>query len=172
MNIVLGWLWEPYYGHELGFLKGIYKYFFDASYRICAKVKHIAYSTPLLSKYLSRRLLIRHGLVISPGVRIGRNLKLPHPIGIVIGCQTVLGDDCTIYQGVTIGQNRNGYPKIGNDVIIYSGAKIFGDITIGNHVVIGANSVVKNNIPDNSVVVGIPARVLRRIDNERDSALF
>lgn len=85
----------------------------------------------------------------------------PHPVGIVIGKGAVIGKNCVIYQNVTIGQEHNALPKIGDNVQIYAGAILIGDITIGNNVMIGAGSVVTKSIPDNAVVVGNPAKIIK-----------
>ena len=76
-----------------------------------------------------------------------------------------IGEKVTIYQGVTIGQSKGVYPVIGDNVIIYAGAKIVGDVHIGNNVIIGANSVVVDSVPDNTIVAGIPARVIKTIND-------
>lgn len=92
----------------------------------------------------------------------------PHLLGIVISKYAVLGKNCVVYQNVTIGTkhkqntNKNDYPKIGDNVIIYAGAVIVGPIKIGNNVVIGANSLVLQDVPDNCVVAGIPAKIISR----------
>jgi serine O-acetyltransferase len=97
---------------------------------------------------------------------IGPGLMLPHPAGIVIGRGSVIGSRSTLYQGVTLGASDwhsdriTAFPKVGHAVFIYAGAKIIGDITIGNNVVIGANSVVLQDIPDNALAVGNPARII------------
>lgn len=102
------------------------------------------------------------GIQLGFGAKIGGGLNFTHFSGIVIHGDTVIGDNCTIFQGVTIGSTRGkGMPKrIGNNVIIYAGAKIITNVTIGDNVVIGANAVVTHDIPSNAVALGMPARVV------------
>ncbi len=103
---------------------------------------------------------------IHPAARIGRRVFIDHGIGIVIGETAVVGDDVTIYQGVTLGGVNTAkgkrHPTIEHGVVIGSGAKILGNITIGANSKIGANSVVIKNVPEDSTAVGIPARVIRK----------
>lgn len=112
--------------------------------------------------YYRYRNLKKYSCIIAPSADIGKNLKLPHPMGVIIGRDAKIGNDCTIYQQVTIGQKNDKFPTIGNNVIIYAGAKIVGDIKIGNNVIIGANAVVIKDVPDNCTAVGIPARILEK----------
>lgn len=93
---------------------------------------------------------------------------LPHGLnGIIISRYAVIGKNSRIFHQVTIGQDENGKaPIIGDNVTIYSGAKVFGDIHIGNNVVIGTNSVVTHNVEDNAVVAGVPAKVIRYLDKD------
>lgn len=108
--------------------------------------------------------LARHitGIEIHPGAKIGKRLFIDHGMGIVIGETTTIGNDCTIYHGVTLGgtgkDKNKRHPDLGNNVIIGCGAKVLGPIQIGNNVKIGANSVVLHDIPDNSTAVGIPRK--------------
>lgn len=93
--------------------------------------------------------------------------KFAHPIGIVIAKDVKIGKNCVIFQNVTIGAGTDGkVPKIGNNVIFYANAIAFGDITIGDNVIIGAGCVVTKSIPENSVVVGNPARIIRQNENK------
>jgi serine O-acetyltransferase len=111
------------------------------------------------------------GIEIHPGAQIGRRFFIDHGMGVVIGETAIVGDDCLLYQGVTLGgtgkERGKRHPTLGNRVIIGSGAKVLGNITIGDDVRVGAGSVVLKPVPDHSTVVGIPGRVVRsRMDNE------
>ncbi len=105
------------------------------------------------------------GIEIHPQARIGRNLFIDHGMGVVIGQTASIGDNVTIYHGVTLGSKGGSiqgkrHPDIGNDIIIGSGAQILGAIIIGDNVAIGANSVVTSDIPSGVTVMGIPARII------------
>ncbi len=106
------------------------------------------------------------GIEIHPGATIGRRLFIDHGMGVVIGETAVIGDDCLIYQHVTLGgtgkDKGKRHPTVGNNVVIGGGAKVLGNITIGDHSRIGAGSVVIQSVPDHSTVVGIPGRVVRQ----------
>lgn len=113
------------------------------------------------------------GTEFSPNCKIGKNLQIAHGQDIVIGGDTIVGNNCIIYNGVTIGvsgklikkdgllQQEKLYPKIGNNCIIYTGAKVLGNISVGDNVIIGANSVVLNDIPNSVIVAGIPAKLIK-----------
>lgn len=118
----------------------------------------------LLSKCFLRRYMFKFGIQISYNAKIGPGFYIGHFSGIVVNWRTVIGENCNISQGVTIGQinSDNGIevPTIGNNVYIAPGVKIIGGVKIGNNVAIGANAVVTKDIPDNGVAVGIPAEVI------------
>ena len=106
------------------------------------------------------RLQRRYGVWISPRCRIGKRFHMMHFQGITIGSGVVIGDDCTIYQQVTLGKEKGRFPAIGNGVTIYAGAKVIGGITVGDNAVIGANAVVTKDVPANAVAAGVPARII------------
>lgn len=112
------------------------------------------------------------GIEIHPGAIIGRGLFIDHGTGVVIGETTEIGDDCTIYQGVTLGgtgkDTGKRHPTIGNNVLIGSGAKVLGPFVVGNNVKIAAGAVVLTEIPDNCTAVGVPARIVRRGGKKED----
>lgn len=104
------------------------------------------------------------GVDIHPGARIGRRFFIDHGMGVVIGETTEIGDDVLVYQGVTLGgtgkEKGKRHPTLGNDVVVGTGAAVLGNILIGNHVKIGAGSVVVRSVPDYSTVVGVPGRIV------------
>lgn len=109
------------------------------------------------------------GIEIHPGAKIGTGLFIDHGMGVVIGETAEIGNNVVLYHGVTLGgtgkHKGKRHPTIGNNVIIGTGAKILGPITIGDNSKIGANAVVLENIPANSTAVGIPAKVVNKINN-------
>lgn len=122
----------------------------------------------ILAQYFCYRIEKKFRCRISPGAVIGVGLNLPHPEGVVIGEKAKIGKNATIYQQVTIGQNQGGYPIIGDNVIIYAGAKIIGNIHIGYNSVIGANAVVTKDVPANSIWGGIPAKEITKRDVKKE----
>jgi serine O-acetyltransferase len=123
----------------------------------------------LLARIVSQFNRTVTGIEIHPGATIGRRCFIDHGMGVVIGETTEIGDDVLLYQGVTLGgtgkERGKRHPTIGNNVVIGTGAKILGNITIGDHTKIGAGSVVIRSVPDHSTVVGVPGRVVRlRVD--------
>ncbi|MHB1950786.1 MAG: serine O-acetyltransferase [Acidiferrobacteraceae bacterium] len=118
--------------------------------------------------HLSRWLT---GIEIHPGARLGRRFFIDHGSGVVIGETAEVGDDCTLYQGVTLGgtswQQEKRHPTLGNQVVVGAGAKVIGPIHIGDRTRIGSNSVVVKDVPADSTVVGIPGRVIGAGDAQR-----
>lgn len=127
---------------------------------------------PFVPRYLSFIARQLTGIDIHPGAKIGANFFIDHGQGVVIGETAEVGNDVTLYQGVTLGgvsiEQKKRHPTLGDHIIVGAGAKVLGPITIGNHVKIGANSVVTKNIPDNSTVVGVPGRIVNNPELEKD----
>ena len=119
-----------------------------------------------LARVLSQIPRFMTGVEIHPAAQIGRRFFIDHAMGVVIGETTVIGDDCVLYQGVTLGGtgNESGkrHPTLGDRVTVGTGAKVLGNIHIGDDVRIGGNSVVVKDVPPASTVVGVPGRVVRR----------
>ena len=112
--------------------------------------------------------VLHHNIFIyTEAERIGGGLMFHHDFSTMVSANSI-GKGCHIYQQVTIGNGRGGCPVIGNDVTIFAGAKVYGGIIIGDDVVIGANCVVNKNIPSHSMVVGIPAKVIKCRKSEND----
>lgn len=123
-----------------------------------------------LARWLSQRTAHKTGIEIHPGAQIGKGLFIDHGHGVVIGETTIIGDNVTLYQGVTLGGNGKEHgkrhPTIGNNVMISAGARVLGSFTVGDNSKIGSGSVVLSEVPPNSTVVGVPGRVVKQ-DNER-----
>ena len=119
-----------------------------------------------LARWVSQRAVRKTGIEIHPGATIGRRLVIDHGTGIVIGETTEIGDDVLVYQGVTLGgtgkDTGKRHPTIGNNVMISAGAKVLGPFKIGDNSRVAAGAVVLEEVPPNSTVVGIPARVVRQ----------
>ena len=135
---------------------------------LCYRVAHKLY---LSEHYFSARLVSQvarrlTGIEIHPGATIGKRLFIDHGMGLVIGETTEIGDDCTLYQGVTLGGTGKDvgkrHPTLGNNVMVGAGAKVLGPVKIGDNSKIAAGAVVLNEIPEQSTAVGIPAKVVKK----------
>ena len=128
--------------------------------------KLLSWKIPLVPRFLSSLSRFFTGIEIHPAAQIGRRFFIDHGMGVVIGETTIIGDDVLLYQDVTLGgtgkEAGKRHPTIGNFVTIGAGAKVLGNIEIGENSRIGAGSVVVENVPENSTVVGIPGRIVKR----------
>ncbi len=135
------------------------------SYRIAHSL--LKKKIPFIPRFLSQATKWITGIEIHPGAAIGKGFFIDHGMGVVIGETSIIGDNVTLFQGVTLGgtgkEKGKRHPTIGNNVVIGAGAKILGDIKVGNNVNVGANAVVIRNIPDDSTVVGVPGRIARKL---------
>lgn len=135
---------------------------------IAHRVAHFFYRIHLyfLARLLSQ--ISRHftGIEIHPGAKIGRRFFIDHGMGVVIGETAIVGDDVLLYQGATLGgtglEKGKRHPTIGNNVVIGAGAKVLGNITVGDNSYIGSNAVVIKDVPPNSTVVGVPGRITKQ----------
>jgi serine O-acetyltransferase len=142
----------------------------DPSRALIASIRNYqaqAAKRSMLGAWLNKYVALKHrfwsvitGADIPVTCHIGGGLLMPHPNGIVIHPDAVLGVNCLVFQQVTIGQRNGGVPIIGGHVDIGAGAKILGSVTIGNHAIIGANAVVLEDVPENATAVGVPARIV------------
>ncbi len=133
-------------------------------YRIARVLSKLRLSC--VSRVVSQFARALTGIEIHPGAKIGKGLFIDHGMGVVIGQTSVIGDNVTLFQGVTLGgtgkEKGKRHPTLGDNVVVGAGAKILGNITIGNNVLIGANAVVIRDVPPDSTVVGVPGRVAKR----------
>lgn len=138
------------------------------SYRIAHKLymkKHY-----FMARWVSQRAVRKTGIEIHPGATIGRGLFIDHGSGVIIGETAILGDNITLYQGVTLGgtgkEKGKRHPTLKDNVMVSAGAKVIGSFTIGENSKIGAGSVVLEEVPPNCTVVGVPGRIVRRDDKK------
>lgn len=138
------------------------------NYRVAHKLyrkKHY-----FLARWISQRAARKTGIEIHPGARIGKGLFIDHGSGVIIGETTVIGNNVTLYQGVTLGgtgkERGKRHPTLQDNVMVSAGAKIIGSFTVGENSKIGAGSVVLNEVPPNCTVVGVPGWIVRRDDKK------
>jgi len=119
-----------------------------------------------MARWLSQRTVRKTGIEIHPGATIGKGLFIDHGSGVIIGETTIIGDNVTLYQGVTLGgtgkERGKRHPTLEDNVMVSAGAKILGSFTIGENSKIGAGSVVLKEVPPNCTVVGVPGRIVKR----------
>lgn len=132
------------------------------------RINHILWDlgVPVIPRLFSHIARFLTGIEIHPAARIGPGFFIDHGMGVVIGETTEIGEDCLLYQGVTLGgtgkEKGKRHPTLGNNVVVGTGAKILGAITIGDHTKIGANAVVLDSVPEYSIVVGVPGKVIKK----------
>lgn len=121
---------------------------------------------PVLPRVISHFSRFLTGIEIHPGARIGSSFFIDHGMGVVIGETTIIGNNVTLFQGVTLGgtgkEKGKRHPTLGNNIVVGVGAKVLGNIVIGDNVKVGANSVVLESVPPDSTVVGVPGRVVKQ----------
>jgi serine O-acetyltransferase len=128
-----------------------------------------------LARWISQIFRWTTGIEIHPGAKIGKSFFIDHGMGVVIGETSIIGDGVLLYQGVTLGgtglEKGKRHPTVGNNVVIGAGAKILGNISIGDNSYIGANAVVIKDVPPNSTVVGVPGRITKQDGKKIDVSL-
>ena len=141
------------------------------------RIAHVLWKMhiPLVPRCISQAGRFLTGIEIHPGAAIGKEFFIDHGMGVVIGETTIIGDNVTIYQGVTLGgtgkERGKRHPTIGDNVVIGTGAKVLGNIDIGDNSYIGANAVVIKDVPANSTVVGVPGRITKQDGKKIDISL-
>lgn len=130
---------------------------------------------PILPRLISQIARGLTGVEVHPGATIGKGFFIDHGMGVVIGETTIIGDNVTLFQGVTLGgtgkERGKRHPTIGNNVVVGTGAKVLGNITVGDNSYIGANAVVIKDVPHNSTVVGVPGRITKQDGKKIDVSL-
>jgi len=140
------------------------------------RVSHALWTLGLrwFARFVSHWMRFFTGIEIHPGATIGRRVFIDHGMGVVIGETAEIGDDCTLYHGVTLGgvswNQGKRHPTLGKNVVVGAGAKILGPFTIGDNAKIGSNSVVVKAVPEGATVVGIPARVVEHAKAQGEAA--
>ena len=133
-------------------------------HRIAHKLNY--WKIPLIPRVISNISRFFTGIEIHPNARIGRRFFIDHGMGVVIGATTIIGDDVLLYQGVTLGGTGNEHgkrhPTLENNIVVGAGAKVLGNITIHSNSRIGAGSVVIDDVPENSTVIGVPGRIVKQ----------
>ena len=149
----------------------LYIYMFNPSFRLILNYRLGAYFynseykiLKIIANYYKHRQIIKRSCQISYSANIGTNIHFPHPIGIVIGDGVVIGNNVSIWQQVTLGshgkkEEKKKYPLVGDNVKIYSGSIILGDVQIGECAIVAAGAVVTKNVPAHKVAVGVPALI-------------
>ena len=142
------------------------------------RIAHVLWTLkiPFFPRAISQLARFFTGIEIHPGAKIGDGLFIDHGTGVVIGETAIIGNDVTLFQGVTLGgtgkETGKRHPTLGNNVVVGAGAKVLGNIMIGDNSYIGANAVVIKDVPPNSTVVGVPGRITKqdgkKIDTEMD----
>lgn len=142
--------------------------FYRAAHALHKRGNHFA------ARFVSQSARFLTGIEIHPGATIGKGLFIDHGSGVVIGETAIVGDNCTIYQGVTLGgtgkETGKRHPTLGNNVMVGAGAKLLGNFTVGDNTKIAAGAVVLGDVPENSTAVGIPAKVVRRKGEKVETA--
>lgn len=144
---------------------------------IAYRIAHYFYNKKLffISRLISQISRFFTGIEIHPGAKIGRGLVIDHGMGVVIGETAEIGDDVLLYHGVTLGgtgkDKGKRHPTLGNNVVIGAGAKVLGPIYIGSNSKIGANSVVLKDVPDGATAVGIPAKNIIKVKEEKSEII-
>ena len=144
---------------------------------VAYRIAHVLWKLriPFLPRALSQWARFLTGIEIHPGAVIGKGLFIDHGMGVVIGETTIIGDNVTLFQGVTLGgtgkETGKRHPTLGNNIVVGAGAKVLGNIAIGDNSYLGANAVIIKNVPNNATVVGVPGHVTKQ-DGKRIDTLM
>lgn len=144
-------------------------YFLYSGFKAVRSYRHahwfLQHGHPFIARWISQRARHKTGIEIHPGATIGKGLFIDHGMGVVIGETSEIGDNCTLYQGVTLGgtgkDHGKRHPTLGDNVLVGSGAKILGPFRVGDNARVAAGAVVLEEVPPNATAVGVPARIVR-----------
>lgn len=140
-------------------MRALKYYFCVPQFRVVVLIRcALKCKNSLIKKQYRRVLLIKYGVELGENISIGKNLRIAHYQGIVIGDNTVIGKNCFLYHQITLGKEKGKSPKLGRNVKVFPGAKVVGDVNIGDFVQIGTNAVVLKDVPSHMRAVGVPAR--------------
>jgi serine O-acetyltransferase len=166
--------YKRYYGRPASVIRVLSAYFLNPGFR-ATFLHRLAHQALRAGQVRLGSVIAAHGVKVTgadilPGASIGPGLLIRHPVGIVVGARVVIGANCTLLQGITLGEklipsNDHSYPVLGDEVTICAGAVVVGAIRIGDGVMVGANSVVLTDIPAGEAAVGAPARIVARKGN-------
>ncbi len=141
---------------------------------IAYRISHLLFKAkvPILPRAMSQFARFLTGIEIHPGAQIGKGLFIDHGTGVVVGETSIIGDNVTLFQGVTLGgtgkEKGKRHPTLGNNIVVGAGAKVLGNITIGDNSYIGANAVILRDVPNNATVVGVPGHVTKQDGKKLD----
>lgn len=140
------------------FFRALKLYFVSPHFRVNTLIECFRNTSGIKKSFIRKKLMLKYGLELGLTTQIGENFRVEHFNGIVLGGGVVIGDNCVIYQHVTIGQKDGKYPLIKDNVILFPGSTVLGNIVLEDNVIVGAGAVVLQDVAKNKVVVGIPAR--------------
>lgn len=132
------------------------------------KRKITKYTVGIIAYFFEQHYTYKYGIHANSNMEVGYGLKIVHGDGVHLNCKSI-GNNFTVYQGVTLGKDKSGIPTIQDDVTIYPGAVVVGGILVHSGAVIGANSFVNHDVPENTVVAGAPAKIIRKIDKHLET---
>lgn len=160
---------EVYASEWPSIIKCLYLKYVNSSTNAVYLLRKMMFARSCIGKaYYRHRLELKYGIFVGENAVIGLGLKLPHPNGIIVGNSVSIGNGCTLYQQTTIGSRRSGdtakglQPVLGDSCTVFSGAKVIGDIVLGNGTVVGANAVLSISTPAFSTCVGVPAKIITK----------
>lgn len=140
------------------FFRAIKLYFIAPHFRVNTLIEYFRNSSGIKKSFIRKKLMLKYGFELGLTTQIGENFRVEHFNGVVLGGGVVIGDNCVIYQNVTIGQKGGKYPRIKDNVTLFPGSIVLGNVVIEDNAIVGAGAVVLQDVAKNKVAVGVPAR--------------